>query len=141
MKNCGDELHAEVFSKSFMDAMKTVVKVSTPQLYSNCIDGTTVHQDSNNDKLINRALELLSQWNAGLTTVKGHSLVKETCAELQKDGEEEISIMDANTLGCVVQVFSFLRCKCPKHHFLRRYNVLYCYYYKTSVLVSRHQNG
>lgn len=27
MKNCGDELHAEVFSKSFMDAMKTVVKV------------------------------------------------------------------------------------------------------------------
>ena len=29
MKNCGDELHTEVFSKSFMDAMKTVVKVNT----------------------------------------------------------------------------------------------------------------
>ena len=27
MKNCGDEFHAEVFTKSFMDAMKTVIKV------------------------------------------------------------------------------------------------------------------
>lgn len=51
---------------------------------------TSLLQDSNNDKLINRALELLSQWNAGLTTVRGHSLVKETCAELQKEGEVEM---------------------------------------------------
>ena len=29
MKNCGDEFHQEVFSKSFMDAMKTVVKVTS----------------------------------------------------------------------------------------------------------------
>jgi len=29
MKNCGDEFHSEVFSKSFMDVIKTVVKVST----------------------------------------------------------------------------------------------------------------
>ena len=28
MKNCGEDLHAEVFSKSFMEAMKTVVKVN-----------------------------------------------------------------------------------------------------------------
>ena len=29
MKNCGEELHSEVFSKSFMDTMKTVIKVSS----------------------------------------------------------------------------------------------------------------
>ena len=28
MKNCGEDLHAEVFSKSFMEGMKTVIKVS-----------------------------------------------------------------------------------------------------------------
>ena len=43
-------------------------------------------QDGKNDKLINRALELLSQWNAGLTNVKGHGLVKDACADLQKEG-------------------------------------------------------
>ena len=27
MKNCGEDFQSEVFTKSFMDAMKTVVKV------------------------------------------------------------------------------------------------------------------
>lgn len=47
-----------------------------------------LYQDSGNDKLINRTLELLSEWNAGLTTSKGHGIVKETCAELQRDGKK-----------------------------------------------------
>ena len=56
-------------------------------IYTVCI---ALLQESNNDKLINRVLELLSQWNAGLTNVKGHALVKELCSDLQKDGEVEI---------------------------------------------------
>lgn len=41
MKNCGEELHSEVFSKSFMDAMKTVVMVITTIIYNNYIDDIT----------------------------------------------------------------------------------------------------
>ena len=29
MKNCGEDFQSEVFTKSFMDAMKTIIKVST----------------------------------------------------------------------------------------------------------------